>query len=292
MQIIMLKVRGGNSVKNGAAVLWKGKAILIETINESFQFNWRLTVAELLESSQWEELLSWYNSEGKFKLDYVKSVSFDKGDIVKLYDKPNVVWGVGANYWKKAEQMKVTPPDGEPICFMKPPTSLIGHGENIVIPHISEDVTAEAEIGIVIGQQCKDVSIEEAWDVVAGFTPTLDMTAQDIHARNPRFLGRSKVCDTFCSFGPLLISKDEVEDWSKLSIETILNGEVIHQAVVADMIYSIPYIVHYFSTMMTLMPGDMIMTGTPGSVKIKSRDVVESRIHGFMELENGVRNTK
>src|SRR5690606_5272406 len=187
-----------------------------------------------------------------------------------------------------AEDLAAVPPDQEPIVFFKPDTSLIGHQDTIIIPNDVEHVTAEAELGIVIGKHCKNVDEREAMDAVAGLVPTLDMTAQDIHAKNPRFLGRSKVMNTFFSFGSQLVTLNEIENVEELHIETKLNGEVIHRNTVSEMIYKLPFIVAYFSKMMTLKPGDIIMTGTPGSVHIRAGDVASCYIDGMEELINPV----
>jgi 2-keto-4-pentenoate hydratase/2-oxohepta-3-ene-1,7-dioic acid hydratase in catechol pathway len=114
------------------------------------------------------------------------------------------------------------------------------------------------------------------------------MTAKDIHAKNPRFMQRSKSFDTFFSFGPYLITADEYEDVKMINVETVLNGEVSHRNVVANMMYQPWYIVSFFSQIMTLYPGDVIMTGTPGSVVIRNGDVVECQINGFKALRNPV----
>ncbi|WP_181152709.1 fumarylacetoacetate hydrolase family protein [Paenibacillus sp. AR247] len=114
------------------------------------------------------------------------------------------------------------------------------------------------------------------------------MTAQDIHARNPRFLGRSKSYDTFFSFGPELVGMDEIGDLDALDIQTVLNGSVRYRSCVSDMIYSPWLILSYFSRMMTLYPGDIIMTGTPGSVDIQDGDTAECRIGSLLPLRNPV----
>lgn len=288
MQLIMIRLKVKKSDRHAAALMWRNKAILLSTLNKQFDHCWEEKVIELLQSGKWRELRDWYNTEGIKVLDHVRAQNLHDEDIMPLYDNPRAIWGVGANYWNKAEQMDVSPPKDEPICFLKPASSLIGHGQMIHLPSCSQNVTAEAEIGVIIGQTCKAVPEEEAWEVIAGLVPTLDMTAQDIHAKNARFLGRSKVFDTFFSFGPMLITLDEVKNLSKLFVETIHNDRVIARALVSDMIYSIPQIISYFSGMMTLQPGDVIMTGTPGSVLIQDGDVVACRMGDFKELKNKV----
>jgi len=175
---------------------------------------------------------------------------------------------------------------------MKPDTTIIGYGDTIEIPLQSERTTAEAELGIIIGKKCKDVEQEDWLSVVAGFTPIIDMTAEDILRRNPRYLTVSKSFDTFFSFGPHLVTPDEIEDILKLEVATIINGEVHAQNVVSNMTFPPPFLVSFHSKIMTLLPGDIISTGTPGAVPIHEGDTVECRITGLSPLLNPVRDMK
>ncbi|TBL70757.1 fumarylacetoacetate hydrolase family protein [Paenibacillus thalictri] len=272
-----------------AAVAVGTGLIPLDTVNRLTGSNWAVELLELLKRDQLAGLQAWFDGGGKEQLAGVEAIPYAEAVIAPLYRNPRKIWGIGMNYVEKAVELASTPPDMEPICFLKPDTSLIGPGDAIVLPAISERVTAEAEIGIIIGKTCKEISEAEAPLYVAGLTPTLDMTAQDIHAKNPRFLGRSKCFDTFFSFGPYLVTLDEVGPLDALVVETGLNGEVTHRNTVANMIYRPWYIVSYFSQMMTLLPGDIIMTGTPGSALLRDGDVAECRISGFDTLLNPVK---
>ena len=171
---------------------------------------------------------------------------------------------------------------------MRPDTTIIGPGDEVVLPAQSERVTAEAELAVIIGREVKDVPEEEAPSVVAGFTTVLDMTAEDILRWNPRYLTRSKSFDTFFSFGPELVTADQIADVDALEVSTVLNGEVRRKNVVSNMIFSPWSLVSFHSKVMTLLPGDIICTGTPGAVVIQEGDVVECRITGFESLSNPV----
>ncbi len=171
---------------------------------------------------------------------------------------------------------------------MRPDTTIIGPGEKIRLPEQSEKVTGEAELGLVIGREAKDVSEEEAPSVVAGLTTVLDMTAEDILRKNPRYLTRSKSFDTFFSFGPQLVTLDEVGEIENLTVATVLNGEVQRENVVSNMTFSPWFLVSFHSKVMTLLPGDVISTGTPGAVEIGDGDVISCRIDGFETLSNPV----
>ncbi|MFC5468001.1 fumarylacetoacetate hydrolase family protein [Cohnella suwonensis] len=284
MRIASIKIDGAEK----AAIVAGDGLVLIETVNAAQNKIWSGDLLGLLANGELTELNAWYRNAGRSILDQLEAIPFGSARYAPLFRQPPKIWGIGANYIAKAEQMAVTPPDGEPICFMKPATSLIGPGDAIILPEQSNRVTAEAEIGIVIGATCKHVSEADAMNVIAGFAPTLDMTAQDIHARNPRFLGRAKCFDTFFSFGPHLVTPDECPVGEQWTVETVLNGKSAYKSDSTNMIYSIPFIVSYFSRMMTLQPGDVIMTGTPGSVPLSPNDIVECRIGGFEPLRNPV----
>lgn len=175
---------------------------------------------------------------------------------------------------------------------MKPDTTIIGPSDMIEIPHQSERTTAESELGIIIGKECKNVSEEDAQSVIAGYTTIIDMTAEDILAINPRYLTRSKSFDTFFSFGPQLITPDEVDEVLDLNVSTVINGEVHRKNVVSNMTFRPWNLVSFHSKVMTLLPGDIISTGTPGAVVIRDGDVVECHIDGFEKLVNSVRDLK
>jgi 2-keto-4-pentenoate hydratase/2-oxohepta-3-ene-1,7-dioic acid hydratase in catechol pathway len=205
-----------------------------------------------------------------------------------LYRRPRKIWGIGLNYAEHAGDLSETAPADEPASFMRPDTTIIGPGDEVVLPAQSERVTAEAELAIVIGREAKDVPEEDAPSVVAGFTTVLDMTAEDILRRNPRYLTRSKSFDTFFSFGPELVTPDEIDDVDSLEVSTVLNGEVRRSNTVSNMIFSPWWLVSFHSRVMTLLPGDVISTGTPGAVVIREGDVAECRITGFEPLSNPV----
>ncbi len=173
---------------------------------------------------------------------------------------------------------------------MKCDNTIIGPGEVIELPPQSERVTAEAEIGVIIGRECFCVSEQQAADCIAGYCLILDMTAEDILQKNPRFLTRSKNFDTFFSFGPELITPDEVPDVLKLKVGTYNNGKLHRENVVANMAFPPYYLVSFHSHVATLYAGDIISTGTPGAVVIRDGDLAECRIDGLGKLSNPVKS--
>ena len=197
---------------------------------------------------------------------------------------PSKIIGIGTNYRRHAEEMgRAIPP--VPKVFLKPSSALIGDGENIVLPSSSNCVHHEAELGVVIGQRCKDVSAEDALSVVAGFCCVNDVTARDHQAADGVF-ARAKGFDTFCPAGPRLVSGLDVSD---LRVQCFVNGETRQDGRTSDLIFNVPTLIAFVSSIMTLEPGDMICTGTPSGVGVLSPgDHVEVRIEGIGSLSNGV----
>src|SRR5215207_3840533 len=236
----------------------------------------------LLESGRFYELKEAYGRRE------VRGETLPRASHGPLYRRPRKIWGIGLNYVEHAGDLSETAPSEEPASFMRPDTTIIGPGDEIVLPPQSERVTAEAELALIVGREAKDVSEEEAPRFVAGFTTVLDMTAEDILRRNPRYLTRSKSFDTFFSFGPELVTPDEIEDVDALEVATVLNGEVHRSNTVSNMTFSPWWLVSFHSRVMTLLPGDVISTGTPGVVIIQDGDVAECCITGFEPLSNSV----
>lgn len=284
MKFATVKMAG----EEAAAIVHDNRIILIKTINEKGHKTWSTKLFDILQKEELEEISLWFNNEGKAKLHTLPAFMAGEIQYGPLYRTPKKILGVGMNYMEKALELSGKPPETEPVIFMKPDTSLIGPQEAIKLIKESKEITAEAELGIIIGKICKEVEEGDAPKVVAGFTTTLDVTAQDINKKNPRFLQRSKSFDTFFSFGPYLITIDEFPNINDIAVATILNEEVHHRNVVANMMYQPWFIVSFFSKIMTLVPGDIIMTGTPGSVVIRNGDIVECNISRFYSLRNKV----
>jgi 2-keto-4-pentenoate hydratase/2-oxohepta-3-ene-1,7-dioic acid hydratase in catechol pathway len=206
-----------------------------------------------------------------------------------LYRHPRKILGIGLNYRDHAADLNAPNPT-EPASFMKCDNTIIGPGDAIELPAQSERVTAEAEIGVIIGRTCRAISEQQAPDYIAGYCLILDMTAEDILQKNPRFLTRSKNFDTFFSFGPELITPDEVPDLMKVKVGTYNNGKLHRENTVANMAFTPYYLVSFHSHVATFYPGDIISTGTPGAVVIRDGDIAECRIEGLGSLSNPVRS--
>ena len=253
---------------------------------------WPTDLLSLLEENRFYDLRHWW--DGLLPaggLGELSGVAILPSEISygPLYRRPRKLWGIGLNYREHAEDLDEVSPSDEPASFMRPDTTIIGPGEEIRLPEQSARVTAEAELAVVIGREAKDVPVEEAPSVIAGFTTVLDMTAEDILRKNPRYLTRAKSFDTFFSFGPHLTTTDEVGEVGALEVATVVNGEVRRKNTISNMIFSPWSLVSFHSQVMTLLPGDVISTGTPGAAVIHEGDVVECRISSFAPLSNPVR---
>lgn len=266
----------------------------MEDLNEKQGTQWPERMDTLINEGHLESLRDWFRSGGRQELDGWEDRILGDGrfQYAPLYRTPPKIWGIGLNYADHARDLSEQAPTGFPASFMKPATSIIGYGESIQIPKLSERTTAEAELGVIIGKRCKDVAKENWLDVVAGFTTIIDMTAEDILRKNPRYLTLCKSFDTFFSFGPQLVTTDEIEDVHKLKVSTIINGGVHAENTVDHMTFPPEELVSFHSKVMTLMPGDIISTGTPGASPIRDGDEVACRITGFSDLKNTVVDLK
>ncbi|GAA1512478.1 2-keto-4-pentenoate hydratase/2-oxohepta-3-ene-1,7-dioic acid hydratase in catechol pathway [Agromyces terreus] len=192
---------------------------------------------------------------------------------------------VGKNYRDHAAEMGGEAPT-EPLLFLKPNTSVIGTADIIVLPPQSEQVEHEGEVAVVIGRVAKNVSEADAAGVVFGYTIANDVTARDLQRRDGQW-SRAKGFDTFCPLGPVI---DTDLDLEAGTIETRVNGEVRQHGSLSDMVHSIPAIIAYASSVFTLLPGDVILTGTPAGVgPLVDGDVVEVEVSGLGTLTNTAR---
>jgi 2-keto-4-pentenoate hydratase/2-oxohepta-3-ene-1,7-dioic acid hydratase in catechol pathway len=200
--------------------------------------------------------------------------------------KPSKIVCVGRNYVEHAKELGNEVPK-EPLIFLKPPSSLIGNGEAILYPTISERVDFEGELGVVIGKRARHVKAADARDYILGYTCVNDITARDLQRKDGQWT-RGKGCDTFCAVGPRMVPRDEL-DFSKLRVRTSLNGAIKQDAPVTDMIFSVDVIIEYVTQFMTLEPGDLVATGTPPGVgPMQPGDTVQIDIEGIGILQNPV----
>jgi 2-keto-4-pentenoate hydratase/2-oxohepta-3-ene-1,7-dioic acid hydratase in catechol pathway len=197
---------------------------------------------------------------------------------------PSKVVCIGKNFAAHAAEIGEDVP-AEPLIFLKPNSAIVGPGDAIVIPKLSRQIELEVELVIVIGEMTKDVSIEEAMSKVWGFTIANDVTARDLQFSDGQW-ARSKAFDTFCPLGPWIETEFVPDDQI---IESRVNGEVRQHASIADMIHNIPAIIKHVSEVMTLLPGDIILTGTPAGIGlIQSGEIIECEVEGIGTLVSPV----
>jgi 2-keto-4-pentenoate hydratase/2-oxohepta-3-ene-1,7-dioic acid hydratase in catechol pathway len=283
-----------NNGKEEAVLVLNDAVVPVAEINQSFDQQWATELYEIIRLGQLEPIKAWYLSEGQQQLEAIqhKVISFEQVQYGPLYRYPRKIWGIGLNYVEHAADLHEKAPSTEPASFMKPDTAIIGPNDVIQIPLQSIRTTAEAELGIIIGKACKDVTEEDAPNYIAGFTTIIDMTAEDILEKNPRYLTRSKSFDTFFSFGPHLVTPEEVNEVLDLNVATVINGNIHRKNVVSNMTFKPWFLVSFHSKVMKLLPGDIISTGTPGAVVIRNGDIVSCHIDGFEKLVNVVEDLK
>ena len=197
---------------------------------------------------------------------------------------PSKVIAVGRNYADHAREMGNEVP-AAPMIFLKPSTSVIGPGEPIALPWQSEQVEHEAELAVVIGRLCRDVPEERVAEVVLGYTCANDVTARDLQRTDGQW-GRAKGFDSFCPIGPWIETSVDLDD---ADITCLVNGELRQSGTTGDMVRDVVGLVSWISSVMTLLPGDVILTGTPAGVgPIVAGDTVSVSIDGIGTLTNPV----
>lgn len=198
---------------------------------------------------------------------------------------PSKIICLGLNYRSHAREMGREPPS-EPLIFLKPPTAVISHGQPIVIPPMSEQVDYEGELAVVIGRQCKNVPAGELTPFIFGYTCANDVTARDLQRKDGLYT-RAKGFDTFAPLGPWI--ETDVPDPDNRAIRTLVNGRVRQDGNTSDMVFSVGRAVSFISRVMTLMPGDVVLTGTPAGIgELKAGDEVTVEIEGVGLLTNTV----
>jgi 2-keto-4-pentenoate hydratase/2-oxohepta-3-ene-1,7-dioic acid hydratase in catechol pathway len=210
-------------------------------------------------------------------------------------ERPGKILCVGMNYRAHAEEQNRTPPD-HPVLFAKWASALIGPGEAIRLPSISKAIDHEAELGVVVGKRVRGASVESALEAVRGYLCANDVSARDLQRADRQFT-RAKSLDTFCPVGPVLVPAADVPDPQALRIRCLVNGEVRQDSSTADMVFTVAELIAFASEAITLEPGDLLLTGTPGGVGefrdppvyLRDGDEVTVEIEGVGTLTNPVR---
>jgi 2-keto-4-pentenoate hydratase/2-oxohepta-3-ene-1,7-dioic acid hydratase in catechol pathway len=235
--------------------------------------------------------------EGELLGSLNKSIRTERiGRLLSPIEPPNIL-AVGLNYGRHADETGVSRPD-IPVLFIKATTSVIGSGEAILLPTAGPDaVDYEAELAVIIGSTAKNVTRDEAMNHVFGYCCANDVSARDWQIdKQKRQWSRGKSFDTFCPLGPCITTADEIPEPNRLHIRSILNGQVMQDSSTADMIFDIPSLVSDLSRSITLLPGTVILTGTPEGVGftrkppvfLQAGDEVTIEIEGIGRLVNRV----
>jgi acylpyruvate hydrolase len=215
-------------------------------------------------------------------------------ELLAPIQRPGKVVCVGLNYRSHLAEIG-DPTPKYPILFHKAATSIIAHGQSIVLPHVSRQVDYEGELAVVIGRRGKYIAERDALAHVAGYTCANDVSAHDLEFRTSQWTS-GKMLDTFCPLGPVLLTADDVADPGCLRLRTMLNRETVQDAGTSDMVFSVPFLVSYISSLATLEPGDLILTGTPAGIGcnrkppvfLRPGDHVSVAIDGIGTLSNPV----
>ncbi|MEN2998935.1 MAG: fumarylacetoacetate hydrolase family protein [Brevinematia bacterium] len=217
---------------------------------------------------------------GDFELEE-KSFKIEEVDILPPVIPTKVVC-VGLNYRDHAEELKMPIPE-EPVIFLKPATTVIGHNDTIIAPSFCKRVDYEAELAVVISRVCKNISPSEAKEYILGYTCLNDVTERYFQNKDGQWT-RAKSFDTFCPIGPWIETE---ADWKEISIKAYLNGTIKQDSTTSNMIFGVEEIISFVSKIMTLLPGDVIATGTPPGVgEMKNGDEVVIEIEGIGALRN------
>ena len=267
-----------------------GKGILpVAELNRQTGSSWKEDMMSLIQAQEIPAMTKWYNEGGKEEIETLEGI-VPKAEVVyaPLYRNPKRIFGIGLNYVDHAGDIGSAAPQGFPGSFFKMADTLIGPGDEIHLPTLKEaqKTTAEAELGVIMGKDCRDVSEENWLDAVVGYTTILDMTEEsilkgnDYVKGNPRYLCIVKNFPTFFSFGPELVTPDEVPDVLKLNVQSVHNGEVYAENVVSNMTHRPARLVSLHSSIQGWYAGDILSTGTPRAFHIQDGDIAECRIQG------------
>ncbi|RKI70526.1 FAA hydrolase family protein [bacterium 1xD42-67] len=261
----------------------------VAALNAAKGTAWKTDMMSLIQAGEIPAMTDWYNTGGKEELEGMAGL-IPREEVVcaPLYRDPKRIFGIGLNYVDHAGDIGAAAPTGFPGSFFKMADTLIGPNDEIHLPKLKEaqKTTAEAELGIIMGRDCRDVSEEDWQSAIVGYTTILDMTEEsilkgnDFVSGNPRYLTIVKNFPTFFSFGPELVTPDEVPDVLALEVQSVCNGQVYARNVVANMTHRPARLVSLHSSIQGWYAGDILSTGTPRAFHIQDGDLAECRIVG------------
>lgn len=266
----------------------------------SFSVGGRTRIGELIDDTVYS--LSWADTMRQMvRRGLIASRAYERFPLSKVVVhapiNPGKIIAIGLNYADHARETGKEPPE-KPMIFAKFPSAIIGQGDAITWKtSITQEVDFEGELAVVIGKRAKEVSEENALDYVMGYTIANDVSARDLQHGTDSQWTRGKSLDTFCPLGPVIVTKDEIENPQSLTIKTTVSGEVMQNGNTSDMIFSVAKLIAYCSANFTLEAGDILLTGTPAGVGrgrtppryLGDGDTVSISIDGIGELTNPCR---
>ncbi|HUW78412.1 MAG TPA: fumarylacetoacetate hydrolase family protein [Candidatus Nanopelagicaceae bacterium] len=259
-----------------------GSTSLARVVDGQFEILPFVDLADLLMEPKWQDL------ESKMALAY------DESKIVNLFGSTTRIFCIGLNYKSHIHETNKPTPE-YPTVFAKFASTLIGPNDNISIPRISETVDWEVELGVVIGKAAKDVTKAEALEYVAGYVVTNDISMREWQNRTTQWF-QGKNFEASTPVGPILVTPDEIDHARDLHITCAIDGESVQDSRTSDLLFQPADLISYISAFTTLLPGDLILTGTPGGVGnartpkrfLKQGEVLTSTIEGIGTLKNKI----
>jgi 2-keto-4-pentenoate hydratase/2-oxohepta-3-ene-1,7-dioic acid hydratase in catechol pathway len=257
-----------------------GRVVSLDDLNDALGMDFGPDLDTLLRRGQHDQLVKALDSERVPRSGWrIPNLRF-----APPLAHPSKIWGVGLNFAAHAADLAASAPE-EPAAWMRPATTLAGHGARVRLPPEIGTVTAEAEIGIVMGRYARNIETRrEAREAVFGFVPVLDLTAEELLRKNVRNLTRAKSYDGFCVVGPFVVTPDEWEPSAQTRIVTEVDGET-KEGTVAQMRHDPYELVRFFSRVFPWEPGDILLTGTPGALALREGSTMRARIDGLEDLQ-------
>jgi 2-keto-4-pentenoate hydratase/2-oxohepta-3-ene-1,7-dioic acid hydratase in catechol pathway len=268
--------RFGKEGSEKPGVLYKGKMLDVSSFQEDYN-------EHFFETNGVARLSDWLQKNEAGLKEVPAGVR-----MAAPFLRPSKIICIGLNYSDHAKETGATPP-AEPILFFKSTTALTGPNDGLTIPRNSHKTDWEVELAVVIGKKATYVSEADALQYVAGYCTHNDYSEREFQLERGGQWVKGKSCDTFAPMGPYLVTPDEIQDVHKLRLWLKLNGKMVQDGNTSNLIFNIPFLIHYISQFMTLLPGDVISTGTPAGVGlgmkppvyIKAGDVIELGIEGL-----------
>ena len=285
MRFATIKVQG----EEIAGIVTEKGILPVAALNAAKGTEWSTDLMSMIQKQEIPRLTQWYQEGGKAELETIPGVvPAEEVVYAPLYRNPRRIFGIGLNYVDHAGDIGDAAPQGFPGSFFKQAEIIVGQGDDIKLPRLKEALrtTAEAELGVIMGKDCRDVAEDNWLDAVVGYTTILDMTEESILKGNeyvkgnPRYLTIVKNFPTFLSFGPQLVTPDEVPDVLKLEVQSVHNGEVYAKNIVRNMTHRPARLVSLHSSIQGWYAGDVLSTGTPRAFAIADGDIAECRIYG------------